>query len=140
MEECFYGYNEIGMLFFARSEEDLVHSRIFYSCALGERDGFDIISSIDIANARRIWYSDVQQLVLPENAETMGEEELAVWFLEHSPLCPEGTIIRIEPAAERGLDCLKLTMEDGTFYEVDMDLEILAIKNIYGPYPEGAHH
>ncbi len=140
METCVYGYNEIGMLAFARSEDDMKHSRVFYSYSMGEKDGYGIIPSIDIVSARRVWYSDVQQLVLPENAEAMENDELAVWFLEHSPLCPEGTVTKIEPADGREPDWLRLTMEDGTFYEVDVDREILAVSNIYGPYPEGAQH
>ena len=140
VETCVYGYNEIGMLAFARSEDDMKHSRVFYSYSMGEKDGYGIIPSIDIVSARRVWYSDVQQLVLPENAEAMENDELAVWFLEHSPLCPEGTVTKIEPADGREPDWLRLTMEDGTFYEVDVDREILAVSNIYGPYPEGAQH
>ncbi|MDE7332946.1 MAG: M56 family metallopeptidase [Lachnospiraceae bacterium] len=140
VEECVYGYNEIGMLVFARSEEDMEHSRVFYSYSMGEKDGYGIIPSIDIVNARRVWYSDVQQLALPENAESMEKEELAVWFLEHSPLCPEGMAAKIEPVLDRGPGCLKLTMKDGTFYEIDIDMEILALNNIYGPYPKDIQH
>ncbi|MDE6389116.1 MAG: M56 family metallopeptidase [Lachnospiraceae bacterium] len=140
VEECFYGYNEIGMLVFARSEEDMEHSRVFYSYSMGEKDGYDMISSIDIVSARRVRYSDVQQLALPENAESMEREELTVWFLEHSPLCPEGRVATIEPLSESEPDRLKLTMEDGTFYEIDIDMEILSVNNIYGPYPESAQH
>lgn len=140
VEECFYGYNEIGMLVFAKSEDDMEHSRVFYSYNMGEKDGYYNIPSIDIVSARRVWYSDVQQLALPENAESMEKEEWAVWFLEHSPLCPEGMVSKIEPVFESEPDCLKLTMEDGTFYEIEMDMEIMALNNIYGPYLEGAQH
>ncbi|MDE6602680.1 MAG: M56 family metallopeptidase [Lachnospiraceae bacterium] len=140
MEACSYGYNEIGMLFFALSEEDMEHSRIFYSYSMGEKDGYGIIPSIEIANARRVWYSDVQQLALPESAASMEKEQLAIWFLEHSPLCPEGVIVKTELVDKIGAGCLKLTMEDGTFYEINIDMEILAVNNIYGPYPPDAQH
>ncbi|MDE6364921.1 MAG: hypothetical protein K2L86_11805, partial [Lachnospiraceae bacterium] len=60
--------------------------------------------------------------------------------LEHSPLCPEGRVVKIEPVFESEPDWLKLTMQDGTFYEIDMDMEILAVSNIYGPYPEDFQH
>ncbi|MDE5938494.1 MAG: M56 family metallopeptidase [Lachnospiraceae bacterium] len=139
-EVCFYGYNEIGMLFFALSEEDMAHSRVFYSYGMGEKDGYGVIPSIEIVSARRVWYSDVQQLALPESAASMEKEQLAVWFLEHSPLCPEGVIVKTEPADMVGAGCFKLTMEDGTFYEIDIDMEILAVNNIYGPYPADAQH
>ncbi len=140
IESCFYGYHEIGILAFSRTEDDLAHSRVFYSYNMGEKDGFAMIPSIDIVNARRSWYSDVQQIALPANAESMEKEALAVWFLEHSPLCPEGTVVKTEPVLESNPDCLKLTMADGTFYEIEIDMDILAVDNIYGPYPEDAQH
>lgn len=136
--ECVYTATPLGTLYFGRSEEDLRRSRNFYCYQPASQEG--IISSFTIANARRVWYSQMQQLLLPENAADMENEDLAVWFLQHSGLCPEGYVAQTGLVYETNPELIKVTMADGSFYEVSLDTEILAVEAIYGPYPAGAEH
>lgn len=136
--ECVYTVTSLGTLYFGRSEEDLRRSRNFYSCQFAAEEG--LIPFCSIANARRVWYSDVQQLFLPADAAGMESGELAVWFLQHSGMCPEGYVAQTEPAYAGNPELIRVTMEDGSFYEVHLDTEILAVEAVYGPYPEGAEH
>lgn len=137
--ECVYTATRLGTFYFGRTEDDLLHSRDFYWChPFGSEDGF--IRSFSIASARRVWYSDVQQLWFPENAEQMDRGELAIWFLQHSALCPEGYVAETGLVYETEPDLIKVTMSDGSFYEVHLDMDILAAEAIYGPYPAGAEH
>lgn len=138
VEECVYTATPMGTFYFGRSEEDLMHSRnfYFYQFAMEER----VIPSFSIASARRVWYSDVQQMIFPDGVSEMSCEELAVWYLWHSGLCPDGYVARTGPVYETEPELVKVTMTDGTFYEVHMDMTILAAEAVYGPYPEGAEH
>lgn len=136
--ECVYTATPLGSFYFGRTKEDLVRSRNFYiyQFAMEER----VISSFSIASARRVWYSDVQQLLFPADASGMSREELALWYLQHSGLCPEGYVAEIGLVYETEPELIKVTMTDGSFYEVHMDMEILAVEAVYGPYPQGAEH
>lgn len=136
--ECVYTANTLGTFYFAKSEKDLQRSRIFYSYQFAMEEG--IISSFSIANARRVWFSDVQQLLLPENAAEMESNELALWFLQHSGLCPEGYVAQTGLVYETEPELIKVTMSDGSFYEVHLDMEILAVEAVYGPYPAQTQH
>lgn len=137
--ECVYTATRLGTFYFGRTEDDLRHSRDFYWCYPFESED-RFIRSFSIASARRVWYSDVQQLQFPENAEQMDRGELAIWFLQHSALCPEGYVAETGLVYETEPDLIKVTMSDGSFYEVHLDMDILAAEAIYGPYPAGAEH
>lgn len=140
VESCVYGCSDLGTFFFAKTEEDLIRSRNFYMRSYGEKEGYgsNTIPCMDIVNARRVWFSDVQQLEIPDGIESMGEEELAVWFLKNSSLYQGEEIVDTELAPE--LAAVRIIAEDGSFYEVALDMPIQAVSSIYGPYPEGASH
>lgn len=138
VESCAYSCTDLGTFFFAKTEEDLEHSRSFYTRSYGEREGYSAISSMDIVNARRVWFSDVQQLDIPHGIEQMDEAELAVWFLENSSIYQGEQIIDIRPSPDS--DAYRIIAEDGSYYEVSPDIQIQAVSSIYGPYPEGASH
>ena len=93
---------------------------------------------MDYVSARRVWFSDVQQLALPEHAEEMNDEELAVWFLEHSAVYQGEQIDHTEPQPESWTQRLYTTA--GTFYEVTLEGSFIGASGIYGPYPEEAVH
>lgn len=140
VESCVYECSDMGTFYFARTPEDLKHSRIFYARAFGAAQGYDplIIPSMDYVSARRVWFSDVQQLALPEHAEEMNDEELAVWFLEHSAVYQGEQIDHTEPQPESWTQRLYTTA--GTFYEVTLEGSFIGASGIYGPYPEEAVH
>ena len=136
--ECVYTATSFGTFYFGRTEEDLRRSRNFYSRQFAVEEG--VIPSFSIASARHVWYSDVQQLLLPADAAGMKSGELAVWFLQHSGLCPEGYVAQTESSYGTVPELVRIVMTDGSFYEVHLDMEILAVEAVYGPYPEGTEH
>ncbi|MDE7435767.1 MAG: M56 family metallopeptidase [Lachnospiraceae bacterium] len=138
-ESCVYSCCDIGMFFFAKTEEDLRHDRIFYRRDFGEKEGYgDGITCMDIASARRFWFSDVQQLDIPGNIEEMEEDELAIWFLQRSSIYQGEEIMATEPSPD--LDAIRIVTADGSFYEVTLDMPIQAVRSIFGPYPKGYSH
>lgn len=96
-----------------------------------------MIPSMDIAYAGKAGYSDVQQLTVPSDIDYMDDKELAVWFLQHSPLYQGETVAYAEPVSEEQQDLIKTVMEDGAFYEIQIDREVQAVTHISGPYPKG---
>ena len=140
VESCVYECSDLGTFFFAGTPEDLSHSRIFYTRTFGEAQGYDalVIPSMDCADARRVWFSDVQQLALPEHTEQMSDQELAVWFLEHSAVYQGEEIARTDPLPESWTQRVYTT--HGTFYEVTLEGGFIGVSSIYGPYPEGFSH
>lgn len=140
VESCVYGCSDLGTFFFAKTEEDLQHSRTFYSRSYGEKEGYDsnMIPSMDIANARRVWFSDVQQLEIPDGIESMGEEELAAWFLKSSSIYQGEKLVDIQSSPD--MEAFRIITEEGSFYEVSLDTKIQSVSSIYGPYPEGIYH
>lgn len=141
VESCVYTYCFTTDYSFARTEEDMEHSRVFYSRTFEVEGDEQWIPSMDLVSARSSWYSDIQQLYVPEGADRMTDEELAVWFLKRSALFKGGDIVS---AARNYLfadnTAITVTMADGRFYEVLVDRDILTATNIYGPYPEGSTH
>lgn len=132
IEECVYECNDLGSFFFAKTQNCLDQSLIFYDRSFGEQEGYGMIPSMYIVNARRVWYSDVQQLDIPFKIEQMSKEELAVWFLKRCAVYQGEEIA----SAEWQDDHVKVTTGTGTFYEVWLDMPIWAVSHIYGPYPK----
>lgn len=140
VESCVYECVDLGTFYFGRTPEDLAHSRIFYTRTFGAEKGYDplVITSMDYAGAGRVWFSDVQQLALPEHAEEMDSGELAVWFLEHSAVYQGEKIDHTEPLLEPWTE--KVCTAEGTFYEIALEDGFIGVSSIYGPYPEGSVH
>lgn len=132
IEECYYfvlGEEETDCCF-GRTPEDLERDRIFLSRF---HSG---IGSIDIASARRVWYSDVDMYVLPEDYEKMTEEDRAVWFVTHSGLWNGSPAAEALRPYEWDGNIWHIIMEDGTAYEIDLDTEVESFGEIVGPYPD----
>lgn len=140
VKSCVYTSTNNGGYCFAKSEDDMEHSRIFYSRYFKDEGYEKSIPSMGITSARRVWYSDVQQLLVPENADQMTNGEMAVWFLQRSGVYQGERIAGTGLVFETDPQLIKVTMEDGTFYEVQVDREIQAVYSIYGPYPKGSEH
>ncbi len=138
VESCVYSCSDNGSFWFAKTEYNLEHSMIFYFRQFGEMEGYKVIPSMGIANARRLWFSDVQQLNIPWNIEQMGIEEAATWFLQHSAVYQGEKIVGAEPMFEP--EVVKVITEDGSFYEIIMDWKIRTVSDIAGPYPKGFSH
>lgn len=140
---CFYTYTSPANYFsFGMEKGDITHNRIFYSRSFGESEGYleNSISSMDITNGRRVWFSPVQQYDIPANMEEMDYGEQAVWFLEHSAVFQGGNIVSTGLVYELEPEWIRVFLEDGSFYEVGLDTYIQAVNSIYGPYPEGFEH
>lgn len=140
VEACVYTYTDTGSYSFAKSADDMEHSRVFYSRCFGQEDNEQLITTMYLANARRVWYSDVQQLLVPENVDQMTNGELAVWFLQRSGLYQGEEIRETGPVFDTEPELVRVTMKDGTFYEVQLDREIQSVSDMCGPYPEGFEH
>lgn len=127
-----------GDFFFAKTAEDLEHGRDFYSRSFKNQDYEKSIPTMYLSSARRVWYSDVQQLDIPPEAERMDLGELAVWLLMHSGLYQGEKVHNTEQSFADNI--MKVVMENGTFYEVGVDRTITSVSSISGPYPEGFEH
>lgn len=141
VESCFYSCCD-NAFYFGMEKGDITHSRNFYFRAYGEKDGYSelSVSSMGMANARRVWFSPVQQYEVPAHMEKLSYGEQAVWFLERSAVFQGGSITGTGLAYEQEPELIRIFMEDGTFYEVQLDPAIQAVDSIYGPYPEGFEH
>lgn len=135
IENAFYEYTEYGDFYFAKTKDDLKHSRTFYDRCYGGEEFGGAIPSIIIGSRRRVWFSDVDQMEVPDNIEERSNGELAVWFLQHSALYGGEEVANTELAYETEPELIRVNMTDGTYYEVQLDRQINSVYSIYGPYP-----
>lgn len=142
VESCVYTSTGNGDFTFAKTADDMEHSRTFYSRQFHNQKYENTIPSLYLSSARRVWYSDVQQLLLPENVEKMSGEALAQWYVEQSGLYREGIDPDIDHAESTDLsnEIYRVVLSDRTFYEVQLDRKINGVDWITGPYPEGFEH
>lgn len=140
VESCVYTSTENGGYCFARDADALEHSLVFYDRYFQDEDYGESIPSMEMSSARRVWYSDVQQLRLPGGADQMSAEELAVWFLKESGIYQGEQIAGTSLVFSSDPNLIKVITADGSFYEVAVDMEIQGVSSIYGPYPDGFTH
>lgn len=138
VKSAVYTSTGCGDFFFAKTAEDLEHSRDFYSRSFKNQDYEKSIPTMYLSSARRVGYSDVQQLDIPPESESMDLGELAVWLLMHSGLYQGGKVHNTEQSFDYNI--IKVVMENGTFYEVGVDKALASVSSIAGPYPEGFEH
>lgn len=134
VESCVYMSVNNGTYYFAKTAEDMNQGRVFYARTFQEQE--NIIPSMDLTNAESAGYSDIRQLSLPSGAEKMSDGELALWFLQNSPVYRGGTVSHTEAAEDGQEGLLRIIMESGDFYEVQIDRNLPAVLRIAGPYPE----
>ena len=138
VEECTYTTNGRSMFIFGKSAEYIKKSIAFYSRDYGFTLCGDDTPYMGFVNARRVHYSDVQQLDSPYHKEEYnGHAAIPTWFLEHSGIY-QGE--RIKGYDAFNLDDTVFThvklFFDGGYYVVVMDEDIESVANIMGPYFE----
>lgn len=126
------------MFIFGKSAEYIKKSIAFYSRDYGFTLCGDDTPYMGFVNARRVHYSDVQQLDSPYHKEEYnGHAAIPTWFLEHSGIY-QGE--RIKGYDTFNLDDTVFThvklFFDGGYYVVVMDEDIESVADIMGPYFE----
>ncbi len=137
VEECTYTTDGRSRFIFGKSAEYIRKSIAFYSRDYGFTLCGDSTPYMGFVNARRVHYSDVQQLDSPYGkAEFSGHAAIPAWFLEHSGVYQGEKIIGYDTF---NLDDTVFThvklFFDGGYYIVVMDEGIESVHNIMGPYP-----
>jgi beta-lactamase regulating signal transducer with metallopeptidase domain len=138
VEECTYTTDGRSRFIFGKSAEYIKKNIAFYSRDYGFWLCGDNVPFIGFMNARKVHYSDVQQLDSPfDNDKIKGLEQVSQWFLERSGLYQGEMITGYE---EINLDDTVYTHMrmnfDGGYYIVVMDEKIESIHNVMGPYME----
>lgn len=138
VEACVYDCTEQGDFYFAKTREDLECGRYFYCRGFGKREGygFEEAASMDIANGRWFWFSDVEQLDVPEDIESMENGELAVWLLQRSAVYQGEELSGEIDSFPYGEEGIRVMTVDGSYYKITLDRRVNGASSIYGPYPE----
>ena len=136
--ECCYYYTDMGGFVFGLTEDDLEHGREFYSRYYDEsvNSRFWGIASIYIAYADDVWYSPVHQTLRPKEYESMTSGENAVWLLKQSGVYNGREVADCYQPYDAMDDTWRMVMDDGTAYEISLDLARKTATNISGPYPD----
>lgn len=138
VEECTYTTDGRSRFIFGKNAEYIKKNIAFYSRDYGFQLCGDNVPFIGFMNARKVHYSDVQQLDSPfDNDKIKGLEQVSQLFLERSGLYQGEMITGYE---EINLDDTVYTHMrmnfDGGYYIVVMDEKIESIHNVMGPYME----
>lgn len=138
VEECTYTTNGRSMFIFGKSASNIKKSIAFYSRDYGFTLCGDSTPYMGFVNARRVHYSDIQQLDSPYGKkEFSGHAAIPTWFLEHSGVYQGQKITGFETfnLDDTVFTHVKLLFDDG-FYIVVLDEKIESVHNIMGPYYE----
>lgn len=136
VEECVYTTDGRSRFIFGKSKENIRKSIAFYSRDFGYTLYGDSIPYMGFVNARRVHYSDVQQLDSPYNkAQYSGHAAIPTWFLEHSGVYQGQKITGYEAfnLNDTVYTHIKLFF-DGGYYVVVMDEAIESVSEVMGPY------
>ena len=139
VEECVYTTDGRSKFIFGKSADAIGKSTAFYTRDFGDKLHNDATPYMGFVNARRVHYSDVQQLDSPyQNPDLNGDVEIATWILQHSGIYQSQEIIGSE---EFNLDDtvfthMKLYISGG-YYIVVMDEKIESAHSVSGPYYTG---
>ncbi len=136
--ECYYYAYDFGTIDLAMSEDDLEHSRVFYSCCFADLPGDTTsIASAYLANAQKVWYSPVKMMILPDGYDMMSEGEKAVWFVTHSGQYNGQKVYATYQDYADQPETWTVVMDDETAYEITLDADTNSFSNLTGPYPDG---
>lgn len=134
--ECTYTTDGRSNFIFGKSQEAIRKSTAFYSRDFGFSLCGDAVPYMGFVNARRVHYSDVQQLDSPyQKKEFDGHGAVPAWFLTHSGVYQGEEL--------KGFDTFNLSDTvfthvrmkfDGGYYEVVSDDSIESAATISGPY------
>ena len=136
--ECYYYAYDFGTIDLAMSEDDLEHSRVFYSRCFADLPGDTTsIASAYLANAQKVWYSPVKMMILPDEYDMMSEGEKAVWFVIHSGQYNGQNVYATYQDYADQPETWTVVMDDGTAYEITLESDTNSFSNLTGPYPDG---
>ncbi len=136
--ECYYYAYDFGTIDLAMSEDDLEHSRVFYSRCFADLPGDTTsIASAYLANAQKVWYSPVKMMILPDGYDMMSEGEKAVWFVTHSGQYNGQKVYATYQDYAEQPETWTVVMDDETAYEITLDADTNSFSNLTGPYPDG---
>ncbi len=138
VDTCCFTVTAYGNFYFGRTEDDVRSSRTFYDRCYGAEGGFeDCINCIDLVYADQVWYSDVKQMVWPENGWNFTDAEMCTWYLERSAL---GKGERVKSVEETFPGNFVMEMESGNYYEITYSSKERLVSSVYGPYPSYPQH
>ena len=136
--ECYYYAYDFGTIDLAMSEDDLEHSRVFYSRCFADLPGDTTsIASAYLANAQKVWYSPVKMMILPDGYDMMSEGEKAVWFVTHSGQYNGQKVYATYQDYADQPETWTVVMDDETVYEITLEADTNGFSNLTGPYPDG---
>ena len=138
VEECTYTTDGRSRFIFGKSAEYIKKNIAFYSRDYGFWLCGDNVPFIGFMNARKVHYSDVQQLDSPFGNDKIKDlEQVFQWFLERSGLYQGEMITGYEKINLDDTVYTHMRMNfDGGYYIVVMDEKIESIHNVMGPYME----
>lgn len=138
LSECVYTTDGRSKFIFGKSANAIKRSTAFYVRDYGWTLTGDHTPYMGFVNARRVWYSDVQQLDSPwHDPDYQGHGAIPAWFLDHSGVYQGHKI--------KGYDVFNLDDNvfthvrlnfDGGYYIVVMDESIESAADVSGPYYE----
>lgn len=138
IEECVYTTDGRSKFIFGKSAEYIGKSIAFYTRDYGFTLYGDAAPYMGFANARRVHFSDVQQLDSPYGkAELGGHGAIPAWFLKHSGIYQGERITGFDAfnLDDTVYTHIKLFF-DGGYYVVVMDEDIESFHEAMGPYYE----
>lgn len=138
LSECVYTTDGRSKFIFGKSANAIKSSTAFYVRDYGWALTGDHTPYMGFVNARRVWYSDVQQLDSPwHDPDYQGHGAIPAWILDHSGVYQGHKI--------KGYDVFNLDDTvfthvrlnfDGGYYIVVMDESIESAADVSGPYYE----
>lgn len=138
LTEVCYCVTDFGEYVFARTPEDMQHSRSFYSrCYGSQAGGRDSIQSINYSTDMDVWYSPIKQYTMPPDYDKMTMEELLIWFFERSAIA-QGSRVKAIVMPWEG-DYILRTDQD-TYYEYMVADTVQKGISLYGPYDSYPQH
>ena len=136
--ECYYYAYDFGTIDLGMSEDDLEHSRVFYSRCFADLPGDTTsIASAYLANAQKVWYSPIKMMILPDRYDMMSESEKAVWFVTHSGQYNGQKVYATYQDYADQPETWTVVMDDETAYEITLEADTNSFSNLTGPYPDG---
>lgn len=136
VEECVYTTDGRSRFIFGRSAEYIEKSIAFYARDYGWMLAGENVPYMGFANARKVHYSDIQQLVSPyHDPEWQGQGAIPTWFLVHSGIYGGEELTGFEAVNLDDTVFTHINMKfDGGYYRVVMNEGIESLAEIAGPY------
>lgn len=138
LKECVYTTDGRSRFIFGKSKDAIQSSHAFYTRDYGYTLAGSSTPSMAFANARRVWYSDVQQLVSPyHDPQYQGHGAIPAWFLDQSGVYQGQKLKGFEAFGFEDAVYTHVKMKfDGGYYIVVTDDEIESAAEVSGPYFE----